>query len=70
MSQLNDSTENKKCEKYSRVSVTCVNNTPGGFNQSETLPSTGKEETDLPLKESITKKIKRKNTSRMSQMKN
>ena len=34
MSQLNDSTENKKCEKYSRVSVTCVNNTPGGLNQN------------------------------------
>ena len=30
MSQLNDSTENKKCEKYSRVSVRCVNNTTGG----------------------------------------
>ena len=34
MSQLNDSTENKNCEKYSRVSVKCVNNTTGGSNKN------------------------------------
>ena len=34
-SQLNDSTENKKCEKYSRVSVRCVNNTTGGSNKDK-----------------------------------
>ena len=33
MSQLNDSTENKTCEKYSRVPVMSVNNTTGGSNK-------------------------------------
>ena len=33
MSQLSDSTENKTCEKYSRVPVISVNNTTSGLNK-------------------------------------
>ena len=52
--------------KSTSVSLTCVNNTTGGSNkisnkkQKETLPSTEKEETDIPLKESVTKTTREK----------
>ena len=33
MSKLDRDTKNKNCEKYSQVSVKCVNNTVGGSNK-------------------------------------
>ena len=33
MSKLNSDTENKNCEKYSQMSVKCVNDTVGGSNK-------------------------------------
>ena len=33
MSKLDRDTKNKNCEKYSQVSVKCVNNTMGGSNK-------------------------------------
>ena len=33
LSKLNSDTENKNCEKYSQMSVKCVNDTMGGSNK-------------------------------------
>ena len=35
MSKLDNVTENKNCEKYSFVSVNCLNNTVGGSNATK-----------------------------------
>ena len=57
MSQLNDSTENKKCEKYPPVSVRCVNNTTGGSNKDKGKISFTK------AKRNTAKRRKRRNRS-------
>ena len=75
MSKLNS--DNKNCEKYSQVSVKCVNNTVGGSNKItgksfsrkiQRQTATRKERRkSLPRKESVIKTIKGENVLRTSQ---
>ena len=59
MSKLNSDTENKNCEKYSQVSVKCVNNTVGGSNII-----TGKSFSRKIQKKTATRKERREKSSK------
>ena len=58
-SKLNSDTENKNCEKYSQVSVKCVNNTVGGSNKI-----TGKSFSRKTQRKTATRKERRKKSSK------
>ena len=59
LSKLNSDTENKNCEKYSQMSVKCVNDTVGGSNKI-----TGKSFSRKIQRKTATRKERRKKSSR------
>ena len=59
MSKLNSDTENKNCEKYSQMSVKCVNDTVGGSNKI-----TGKSFSRKIQRKTATRKERRKKSSK------
>ena len=59
MSKLNSDTENKNCEKYSQMSVKCVDNTVGGSTKI-----TGKSFSRKIQRKTATRKERRKKSSK------
>ena len=59
LSKLNSDTENKNCEKYSQMSVKCVNDTVGGSNKI-----TGKSFSRKIQRKTATRKERRKKSSK------
>ena len=56
LSQLNDSTENKNCEKYSCESVKCVANSTGGSSTDRVKQSYAKTQRNTAKRRKIRKK--------------